>query len=1255
MRKFFCVSLLFFSIVSLWSQTPKIRKGVVLFSDNTYLEKNVVSLNGEWEIYINKLITTAYNQDSDSVVTWERNLPDEYISVPNFWKDKMPLIDGKATSFVNGSYRLLIAGLKPSYTYSLIMRESPGTASIFYVNNTKIFSSGVVAENYSETKPQAIPCYMEFTTDENGVAELVVQVSNGVHRKGGLWATVMLSEQKAGFKFFATQAGIAALICGILIFLGAFNLMLFLLNHKKINSLYFGLFSVVLALRISIAGFSILTLLFPNINYSLQLKLEYTAIWLAPSLFLLLLRSLMTNVVKHRKLDYVIIGIQFTLGLISFILPIVYANQLVPVLLINAVFVLAYICYLLVYMFIKKAPGIFPYIISMLITGSGLVADILFTSKKDVLPFSMVPILLLWFALFHFLSYARKQSIMYQERLVLRDNLIKLNEAYLRFVPKEFLELLNKKSVIDVQPGDFSETEMTIMYTRVHYLNTDTPDEELSPEDQYLIFCSYLKEMSPVIKNHNGFISKFVSNGFIALFPRESSDALLCASALKKYQMENLPQINLTVAIHYGKMILGTIGEPNRLDDTVISDTVNTAARIETTAENLKQNIVLSDTAAKKISESTAKIFDIKPLGEIHVKGKKKPLSLSAWLALLICLFIRIPLSSQEFHVNKPADLAKKAISINEPWEFYWNEFVSPTSESKNPDCLVKIPSSWDTYDLAPEAKEIAKTGRGAGTYRIKITNLKPYCSYGAFLCDLCGTAFSLYVNGEFIQSSGVPAEDYKKTIADKSMLLGYFTSTQNGSLDIVLHISNNDYRVGGLWKDFKIGEERLIRNQFLSNFYQNFLFLGALLIVFIYQFSLCFYRKYDFASLFLSFFTLSILIRLVSAGFSILKFYFPNLPYHLIIRMEFTALFAGPLFFMLYIIKLYPGIFRKQIKYVPHIVVSVGTILGLLTYFLPLYYSTKLVSINEVYLLLSGSIILGKLIHRTITKHSHISRLMITSTLILLFGAFHDVLALANQPIFLPTIELIPYSFILFVFIQSAIIARQHDQAEIAIDTLSEDLKKTNSSYYRFVPREFLQLFNKHDITDVQLGEKTVKSLTIMCTDIRNFTTISESISAKDTFDLLNNYLMRIAPIIRAHGGFIEKYLGDGIIAFFPENGFLAQECAIKMQEEMKKLREELAIENKPILEIGIGLHFGNIVLGTVGDNSRMNEITISPDIDTVLYLESLTKTYKKPIIVSDSARKEWKTENMCYNFVELDKVIINDSKTKERIYALE
>jgi two-component system sensor histidine kinase ChiS len=141
---------------------------------------------------------------------------------------------------------------------------------------------------------------------------------------------------------------------------------------------------------------------------------------------------------------------------------------------------------------------------------------------------------------------------------------------------------------------------------------------------------------------------------------------------------------------------------------------------------------------------------------------------------------------------------------------------------------------------------------------------------------------------------------------------------------------------------------------------------------------------------------------------------------------------------------------------------------------------------------------------------------------------------------------------------------------------------------------------------------------MTIMFSDIRSFTTISEQLSPKQNFDLLNEFLSRISPVIRIHQGFIDKYIGDGIMALFPHNAQDALDAAMEMLEELSVFNDERREQGQAEIHVGIGLHTGMLMLGTIGESERMEGTVISDAVNTSARMEGLTKLYGTTLIIS-------------------------------------
>ncbi len=112
-----------------------------------------------------------------------------------------------------------------------------------------------------------------------------------------------------------------------------------------------------------------------------------------------------------------------------------------------------------------------------------------------------------------------------------------------------------------------------------------------------------------------------------------------------------------------------------------------------------------------------------------------------------------------------------------------------------------------------------------------------------------------------------------------------------------------------------------------------------------------------------------------------------------------------------------------------------------------------------------------------------------------------------------------------------------------------TEQLSKINKVYERFVPREFLDFLQKSSITEVKPGDQIQREMTVLFLDIRDFTSVSEKMTPQQNFNYLNAYLNKISPVIHEHRGFIDKFIGDAVLALFPHRPEDALQAAIAMR----------------------------------------------------------------------------------------------------------
>ena len=214
--------------------------------------------------------------------------------------------------------------------------------------------------------------------------------------------------------------------------------------------------------------------------------------------------------------------------------------------------------------------------------------------------------------------------------------------------------------------------------------------------------------------------------------------------------------------------------------------------------------------------------------------------------------------------------------------------------------------------------------------------------------------------------------------------------------------------------------------------------------------------------------------------------------------------------------------------------------------------------------------------------------------------------------------------------------------------------LFQNSEIFYKYVPVEFLKLLNydETNYSSIKLGDSIEKEMTILFSDIRSFTTLSEKMTPKENFDFINAYLSYCGPAIRKHGGFIDKYIGDAIMALFPKKAEDAIDSAIDMLDNLHKYNLKRKEKGRDRITSGVGIHTGNIMLGVIGEQERYNCTVISDAVNLASRVEGLTKLYSASLLISESTYEKIDKEK--YHIRLVDYVAVKGKKQGVRIYEI-
>lgn len=548
-------------------------------------------------------------------------------------------------------------------------------------------------------------------------------------------------------------------------------------------------------------------------------------------------------------------------------------------------------------------------------------------------------------------------------------------------------------------------------------------------------------------------------------------------------------------------------------------------------------------------------------------------------------------------------------VPLNGEWEFYWNQLLEPKDISDTlENSYISLPGVWNDHKL----KDTSIQGKGYATFRLTIKTRFKNEKLGMRI-PFHFTAYKLWVNEKLIASNGRVGKT-QDTATPQTLPSYVYFEMPDDDLIVTLQVSNFHFNKGGAPALYKLGPEKSIRKMQTQNLATDLFLTGSLFIMAIYHLGLFLLRRKEVSTLYFCFVCFLIMIRTICLSETFLIVVFPDFDFEGYIKLVFISLFIGPSLFILFIESLFP---EESIARVG----KVFLILGIL-------FSGSLIFSANVSSYVSGSLpfllfFASSLIYELyiLIKASLYKRegalLALTGMIILTGTALNDILFDAQVII---TDYYTPYGLFVFVFVQSFLLSMKFSKAFSSVENLSVHITQINKANTRFVPNEFLSFLGKKSIIDVQLGDHVIKDMTIFFADIRSFTTISEKMTPEENFVFINSLLKRVSPIIRNNQGFIDKFMGDSIMALFPGHPKDALLAASQILKELERYNATRIQSNLIPVNLGIGINVGTLMLGTIGEEERMEGTVISDAVNLASRLEGLTKVYGANVIVSES-----------------------------------
>ncbi|MGM0443978.1 MAG: adenylate/guanylate cyclase domain-containing protein [Fibrobacterota bacterium] len=584
------------------------------------------------------------------------------------------------------------------------------------------------------------------------------------------------------------------------------------------------------------------------------------------------------------------------------------------------------------------------------------------------------------------------------------------------------------------------------------------------------------------------------------------------------------------------------------------------------------------------------------------------------------------------------ATLQEKEIPLSGEWCWYPDTLMTWSELPLSDSCRrYESPGRWNNVLL----KDSSEYGRyGYATFTITVLLPEEHPQLLALRTKAIHQSYKIFLKDSLIYKNGNVGKSPRTSRQIKSLPMILLFNSAEDTLNFVFQFSNYKDCKGGPWKEFYLGNYETLNRKKSINLARELFFFGAILIISIISFILFIFNRQNRFELYFSLACLVIALRIGLTGNRFIAGFFESpAVLEALFKAEYLTVYLGTLFYALFIRFLYTDIFSPIVYRFLYTAALCFTAITLVTS--PVIF-TNIIVYYHIIIVFTMLYILW-VSFRALRERRQGAPVLLLGNAFIIISALNDIL---YNNLIINTGEYIPLGVFLMILIQAIMISVIFSGNKRSVEMLTENLKDINKAMNRFIPHEFLNHLNCRNITEIHLGDSSTRNMTVLTADIRSFTSMSEQMGPRENFMFINSYLNTVCPIIEKNRGFITNYIGDAVIALFPHTS----RDGINAAREMTAAVQCLKIMRFSHINIGIGLHRGDIMLGTVGNNSRMDTTIISETVKLVMKLEHLTKIYGAEIIISHVMLPE----NNDTLFRELDTVTFPELNLTTRIYEL-
>lgn len=582
-------------------------------------EEKIIRLNGDWEFYKDQTFSKLTNS----------HLKVDFIQTPKNWTH-IPN-DLKETPFGCGTYRVLISGLLPNTEYGIFSRNSPSLTARIFANGKEVEEYGIFSRRETNYKPIQRPLLATFFSNENGLIEIVIQVANFDQRAGGILSPIMFGLSHDINNLYNSSVLLLAVILGMLIFILFIIFWVWVFDKSHIQELYLSIFLLALSLRLTMGQFNALAILVGDIDYALQMKLQ-NLILLSFGLFSLVYNTDENSTALRLHIDKANSFVAFSLATLLICLPTKISPYIISASLLVSALFFFYSFWRMISALKAKNKHIAIYAFFYIVTFGGIFLDKFFDGPHKNMLFDFTEIsaiILIWGIAIYFVF---SLEFLVRNHLRQKNALSEQYTSYRKFVPSELARILGKENFGEINLDDCAEIESTIMAIRFSIV---PPKEmQISLREQFETIAFYSSKILEVLENSGGTVLYASGIAMTVLFRKNTKAAISAALEIQgllqvmnsRRAQDYYPCIDFAIAVHFGNILLGIIGEEQRIDCTTISPNIELTNDICKLGCHEKISVTISEAAANNLDETQIKM--LRPLGKIKFHETDRPINL---------------------------------------------------------------------------------------------------------------------------------------------------------------------------------------------------------------------------------------------------------------------------------------------------------------------------------------------------------------------------------------------------------------------------------------------------------------------------------------------------------------------------------------------------------------------------------------------------------------------------------------------------